>query len=96
MQVVGLVGRFHSTPSESHLNAVKRIFKYLLGSIDFRQWYDRRKYLNIIVYIDVDWAHNIDDRRSTSGEALFLGNCLVSCARKKNNIISLSKGYDIV
>jgi hypothetical protein len=39
MQVVGLVGRFHSNPKETHVLAVKRIFRYLQGTIDYGLWY---------------------------------------------------------
>jgi hypothetical protein len=33
MQAVGMVGRYQSAPKQSHLAAVKRIFKYLKGTM---------------------------------------------------------------
>ena len=35
MQVVGQVARFQAAPKETHIIAVKRIFKYLKGTMDF-------------------------------------------------------------
>jgi hypothetical protein len=54
MQAVGQVARFHVAPKESHVLAVKRIFRYLKGTKEFR-------YLSLISYTDVDWAGCIDD-----------------------------------
>ena len=35
MQAVGMVGRFHSAPKQSHLVVIKRIFKYLKGTMTY-------------------------------------------------------------
>ena len=43
MQVVGMVGRFQSAPKQSYLVAVKRIFKYLKGTMTYGSWYPRIK-----------------------------------------------------
>ena len=41
-------------------------------------------------YIDADWAGYIDDRKSTSGGAFFLGECLVAWLSRKQSLVSLS------
>ena len=41
VQAVGMVGRFQSTPKQSHLVVVKRIFKYLKGTMTYGLWYPR-------------------------------------------------------
>ena len=41
MQVVGLVPRFQSTPKETHVIAVKRILRYLKGTMDYGLWYPK-------------------------------------------------------
>jgi len=41
MQVVGLVARFQSTPKETHMKVVKRIFRYLKGTLNFGLWYPK-------------------------------------------------------
>ena len=42
------------------------------------------------MFIDAYWTGNIDDRKSTSGGAFFLGKRLVSWTSKKKNCISQS------
>jgi hypothetical protein len=90
MQAVGQVARFQATPKESHVLAVKRIFRYLKGTEEFGLWYQKGKDLSLIAYIDAYWAGCIDDRRSTSGATFYLGECLVSWLRKKQSSVSLS------
>eukprot|EP00253_Pinus_taeda_P002693 PITA_02693 len=67
VHVVGIVGRFQENTKESHLQAVKRIFKYLQGTQDFGLWYPKDTYLTLHAYIDADWVGNVDDQKSTSG-----------------------------
>jgi hypothetical protein len=90
MQAVGQVARFQAAPKESHVLAVKRIFRYLKGIEEFGLWYPKGKDLSLIAYIDAYWVGCIDDRRSTSGAAFYLGECLVSWLRKKQSSVSLS------
>jgi hypothetical protein len=90
MQTVGQVARFQATPKESHVLVVKRIFRYLKGIEEFGLWYPKGKDLSLMTYIDADWAGCIDDRRSTSGAAFYLGECLVSWLSKKQSSVSLS------
>ena len=89
MQAVGQVERFQATPKEAHVLEVKKIFKYLEGKIEFGIWYPKGNELTLVTYIDVDWAGNIDDIKSTSGVALYLGDCLVSWSNKKQLSMSL-------
>ena len=90
MQVVGQVAWFQATPKESHVLAVKRIFRYLKGIEEFGLWYPKGKYLSLMAYTDVDWVGCFDDRWSTSGATFYLGECLVSWLRNKKSSVSLS------
>nr|GFB06519.1 retrovirus-related Pol polyprotein from transposon TNT 1-94 [Tanacetum cinerariifolium] len=54
-------------PTEKHLNAVKRIFKYLRGTINRGIWYQKYSSIALTAYADVDHAGCQDTRRSTSG-----------------------------
>jgi hypothetical protein len=78
-----MVERFQSSPKESHMMVVKRIFKYLKGTSDFFLWYPRNKGFELISYIDVDWAGSVDGKKSTSGNSFFLGECLISWSSRK-------------
>nr|GEV88862.1 retrovirus-related Pol polyprotein from transposon TNT 1-94 [Tanacetum cinerariifolium] len=56
-------------PIEKHLQAVKRIFRYLKGTINMGLWYSKDTDMSLIAYADVDHAGCQDTRRSTSGSA---------------------------
>jgi len=83
MHDVGIVGRYQSAPKHSHLTAVKRIFKYLKGTMDFGLWYPTNQTFQLTAYADADWVNCLDDRKSTSGNAFFLGDALVAWLSKK-------------
>jgi hypothetical protein len=61
MQAVGQMAQFQEAPKESHVLAVKRIFKYLKGTKEFGLWYPKGKYLSLIAYTDAYWESCIDD-----------------------------------
>ena len=77
-------------PKESHMNDVKRIIKYVKGTLDFGLHYTFETNVNFAGFCDADWASCLDDRHSTSGGCFFLGNNLVSWHIKKQNCVSLS------
>lgn len=90
IQVVGMVARFQSGPKEAHALVVKIIFRYLNDSLELSVWYPRYGNLSFTTYSDVDWANSVDDQKSTSGCAFFLGNYLVAWLNNKEASISLS------
>jgi hypothetical protein len=90
MQTVGQVARFQVATKESHVLAMKRIFRYLKRTEKFGLWYPKGKDLSLIAYTNADWAGCIDDRRSTSGATFYLGECLISWLRKKKSSVYLS------
>ena len=59
---VYLCARFQSCPKESHLLAVKRIFRYLSGTIDLSLWYPRGTHIDLTCYSDADFAGYKVDR----------------------------------
>ncbi len=89
MHAMGIVGRFQDNPKEAHLQAVKRIFKYLEGTQNYGLWYPRDTNLTLHAYTDANWVGSIDDRKSTSGGAFFMGSRLVSWFNKKQSSIAL-------
>ena len=66
------------TPREPHLTALKRILRYLRGSLDYGLLLRPSSTSEIVVYTDADWVGCPDTRRSTSGYIVFLGVNLVS------------------
>ena len=68
-----LCARFQSSPREFHLNAIKRIFKYLSGSLYLELWYPRSSSFDLISYSNADFIDSLLDRKSTSGTYQVLG-----------------------
>ena len=64
--------------------------RYLKGTYDFGLYYKRSDKFELNAYIDANWGGNIDDRKSTSGGALFLGKRLVTWTSKKQTCTSQS------
>jgi hypothetical protein len=89
MHDVEMVGRYQDAPKQSHLLAVKIIFRYLKGTMKYGLWYPRNQNFQLSVYPYGDWANCVDERKSTSGGAFFLGDSHVAWLRKKKGSISL-------
>ena len=56
----------------------------------YGMWYPRNQSLQLTAYLDADWENCVDERKSTSGGAFFLGNSLVAWLSKNKGSISLS------
>ncbi|GJX72867.1 retrovirus-related pol polyprotein from transposon TNT 1-94 [Tanacetum coccineum] len=69
---VCLCSWYQAKLNEKHLNAVKRIFRYLKGTINMGIWYLKDTGISLTAYADVDHAGCQDIRCSTSGSAQFL------------------------
>lgn len=54
MQVVRVTARFQSAPKETHVNVVKRIFRYIKGTMDFQLWYPKGEYFVLTACTDAD------------------------------------------
>lgn len=90
VQAVCMVARYQANPKKSNVNAVRRIFGYLQGTLEYGLCYPKKGDLTLHSYTNGDWAGCMDDRKSTSGGSLFLGNKLVSWNSRKKESISLS------
>ncbi|GKC71391.1 hypothetical protein Tco_1117274 [Tanacetum coccineum] len=71
---VCMCARYQSRPTKNHLEAVKRVFRYLQGTISMGLWYPKDTAMALIAYADAYHAGCQDTRRSTSGSAQFLGD----------------------
>jgi hypothetical protein len=56
------VEQFQEAPKESHVLAMKNIFRYLKGTKEFGLWYPKGKDLSLTAYTDADWVGCIDYR----------------------------------
>ena len=87
---VGVCSRFQSNPKVSHLNAVKRIIKYVARTHDYELFYSKESNLSLVGFSDSNWAGNADDRKSTTGGCFYVGANLVAWKSKKQNSVFLS------
>ena len=88
-QAVGAVSKYNSCPNEAHLTAVKRILKYLKGTVDLALKFQKTNE-RLYGYSDADWAGDTDDRRSTTGNLFILAGGPVSWLSKKQATVALS------
>nr|GEX64042.1 retrovirus-related Pol polyprotein from transposon TNT 1-94 [Tanacetum cinerariifolium] len=77
-------------PIEKHIHAVKRIFRYLRGTVHRGLWYPKDFFVALTVFADVDHAGCQDTRRSTSGSVQFLGERLISWSSKRKKSVAIS------
>ncbi|GJU68432.1 hypothetical protein Tco_1254691 [Tanacetum coccineum] len=87
---VCLCARFQESPKTSHLEAVKRIFRYIKGTSQLGLWYPKGTGVETIVYADSDHAGDYVDRKSTSGVCTFMRCCLTSWFLKKQTALAIS------
>nr|GEZ44604.1 retrovirus-related Pol polyprotein from transposon TNT 1-94 [Tanacetum cinerariifolium] len=67
---------YQASPTKKHLEALKRVFRYLKGTINWDLWYPKDTAMALTAYADADHAGCQDTRRSTLGSAQFLSDKL--------------------
>ncbi|GJZ84831.1 retrovirus-related pol polyprotein from transposon TNT 1-94 [Tanacetum coccineum] len=88
--VVCMCAWYQAKPTKKHLHAVKRIFKYLRGTVNRGLWYPKDSSIALTAYADADHAGCQDTRRSTSGSMQLLGDRLVSWSSKRQKSVAIS------
>ncbi|KAI5337531.1 hypothetical protein L3X38_016802 [Prunus dulcis] len=85
------VSQFMGSPTDVHFEAVKRILRYLKGTLRSGLPIHLSPVPSLLVaYSDADWAGCPDTRRSTTGYCVFLGKTLISWSAKKQRTVSRS------
>ncbi|GJX63850.1 hypothetical protein Tco_0296750 [Tanacetum coccineum] len=85
-----LCARFQENPKTTHLEAVKRIFRYIRETSHLGLWYLKATGIETIVYADSNHAGDYVDRKSTSGVCTFMICCLTSWFAKKQTTLAIS------
>ncbi|KAL8103658.1 hypothetical protein AgCh_028016 [Apium graveolens] len=81
---------FMHEPRDPHFAFLKRIIRYLQGTIDYGIRIGKTNTHSLVAYSDADWGGCPDSRRSTSGYCVFLGDNLISWSSKRQPTISRS------
>jgi hypothetical protein len=91
---VGVLSRYMSKPGKENWKVVKRVFRYLCGTASYGLCYQGRlvldRVVDIHVFVDADWAGDLDRRRSTSGYVFNLFGGEISWMRKRQVVVALS------
>ncbi|XP_016737763.1 uncharacterized mitochondrial protein AtMg00810-like [Gossypium hirsutum] len=87
---VNKVCQFMHRPLDVHFKAVKRILRYLHGTLDHGLRFTKCSKLLLEGFSDASWGADVDDRRSTSGYCVFLGRNLVFWSSRKQQVVSRS------
>nr|GEU95700.1 hypothetical protein [Tanacetum cinerariifolium] len=80
---VCMCARYQAKPTKKHLKALKRVFWYLKGTINWGLWYLKDTAMTLTAYAYADHAGCQDTRRGTSGSAQFLGDKLILWMRSQ-------------
>lgn len=87
---VNAVSQFSSNPGQKHWAAVKRIFRYLKGTINNKLSFNKKGNDEIIGFTDADWGGDMDTRRSTTGYVFMLQGGAISWNVKRQPTVALS------
>lgn len=83
------LSRYNINHGRAHWIAVKRVLRYLKGTIELRLTF-RANEEQLIGYCDADWASDLDQRRSTTGYVFMVQGGAVSWATRRQPTIALS------
>nr|XP_017221153.1 PREDICTED: uncharacterized mitochondrial protein AtMg00810-like [Daucus carota subsp. sativus] len=87
---VGVISRYMQNPKKSHLEAVRRVLRYIKGTVSYGLMYKKGEDCSVLGYCDADYAGDHDTRRSTTGYMFMLGSGAVSWCSKRQPTVSLS------
>ncbi len=84
------LSRFQDNATDDHYAQLKRLLRYLKGTIDLKLTYTRKNDAPLVNYVDADWANDPETRRSTSGFVFMVFGNVVSWSTKRQGLVTLS------
>lgn len=84
------LSRFNNNHAEPHWKALKRILRYLKGTIDMKLRYEKTENNDMVAYSDADWGADSDKRRSCTGYVVNMSNGAISWCSQRQSIVALS------
>ncbi|GJS85237.1 hypothetical protein Tco_0751778 [Tanacetum coccineum] len=85
-----LCARYQAKPTEKHLKEVKRIFRYLQGTVNMGLWYRKNSGFELTRFSDADYAGCKNTFKSTSDGTQFLGEKLIPIYCDSKSAIAIS------
>ena len=90
LQAVNVLSRFLHCASEVHLQAAKRVLRYVKGTLSYGVWLKHNQEFSLHGFSDSDWGGSLEDMKSTSGYCFTFGFGVFSWASKKQDIVAQS------
>ncbi|KAB2628557.1 hypothetical protein D8674_033352 [Pyrus ussuriensis x Pyrus communis] len=87
---VNVICQYMTNPTDAHMSLVKRILRYLQGTLQCGITYSSNADIYISAYSDADWVSNTNTRRSITTYVVFLGSNPISWQLKKQSSVSRS------
>lgn len=87
---VSKMAQRNTDPHVEHMTMLKRILRYLAGTINYKIIYESNDSKALEGFVDADWAGDAVDRKSYTGFSFFVSDCLVSWESRKQNSVALS------
>nr|CAN70299.1 hypothetical protein VITISV_001397 [Vitis vinifera] len=76
--VVGMLGQYQSNPGLDHWRVAKKVMRYLQETKNYKLMYRRTSNLEVVGYLDSDFASCVDSCKSTSGYIFILAGGAIS------------------
>ncbi|KAJ0528553.1 putative RNA-directed DNA polymerase [Helianthus annuus] len=89
---VQFLSQFMHSPTDVHLQIALRLLRYLKSGPGCGLLFKRSDRLDLVGYVDSDWAKCLSTRKSVTGYCVYLGSSLVSWKSKKQSTVSRSTG----
>lgn len=89
---VNILSRFQSKNNKELWQCLKRVLRYIKGSINIKLVYKKDEFSDILIgFVDSDWGSDQTDRKSTTGYIFKLFNrCTISWNTKRQNSVACS------
>ncbi|GJS32180.1 hypothetical protein Tco_0530562 [Tanacetum coccineum] len=90
--VVCMCARYQAKPTEKHLHAIKRIFKYLRGTVNRGLWYPKDSSIALTAYADAD--HKIDAISSKKAKYIAMSGCCAQVLWMRSQLTDYGLGFN--
>ncbi|KAH9793301.1 hypothetical protein KPL71_004480 [Citrus sinensis] len=87
---VDKLNQYVSGPTLRHLMACKRVMRYLKATQDYGIKFVSNGEVKLTGFTDVDWAYDLDDRKSIGAYCIYIDDNLISWSSKKQSVITRS------
>lgn len=85
--IINKVYQFFGASTDVHWQATKRVLRYLSGTASYGLLLQKSSTLDLMGFTVIDWARNVNDRKSIGTYCVFSRNSLLSWVSSKQKVI---------